>query len=259
MILTERNFWETTWRNRAAWTKPRRLSYFHHHLQQLLLRYATPQTTACEIGCGGSVWLPFLARHGITVWGIDYSAAGIALAQQHVQRAGVTATLVQADVFEGDALPDDFFDLVFSVGFVEHFHDTDFVFERLAAALRPDGVMLTLVPNLTGAWGAVQRWVDPAVYALHVLYTPETLDTVHTHSGLVVVEPARYFGGFGPLVVNYTRLLQRLPRVMARAVVGTLWLIQQTAAWGATRFPRQGESQSLSSYVAGVYRRPPKG
>jgi 2-polyprenyl-3-methyl-5-hydroxy-6-metoxy-1,4-benzoquinol methylase len=256
MILTERHFWETTWRNRAVWTKPRRLSYFHNHLQQLLLRYAPPQTTACEIGCGGSVWLPFLASHGITAWGIDYSAAGIALAQQHLQRAGVTATLVQADVFENDTLPNDFFDLIFSVGFVEHFHDTDVVLARLAAALRPDGVVVTLVPNLTGVWGAVQRRVDPAVYTLHVLYTPETLDAVHTHSGLAVVEPARHFGGFGPLVVNYTRLLRRLPRATAQAVVGTLWLAQQTVAWGATMFPHQGESRLLSSHVAGVYRRP---
>ena len=255
MTLTERNFWETMWRNRV-WTKPRRLSYFHHHLQQLLLRYATPQTTACEIGCGGSVWLPFLAGHGITAWGIDYSEMGIALTKQHLQRAGVTATLVQADIFENNALPNDFFDLIFSLGFVEHFHDVNAILARFAEALRPEGILLTLVPNLAGAWGSVQRWVDPTVYSLHVLYTPEKLDNVHKDNGFVVVEPARYFGGFGPLVVNYTRMLRRLPHLTAQAVVGILWLVQQTIAWGAAIFPYRGESQFLSSYVAGVYRRP---
>jgi 2-polyprenyl-3-methyl-5-hydroxy-6-metoxy-1,4-benzoquinol methylase len=255
MTLTEKNFWETTWQNRMR-TKPRRLSYFHHHLQKLLLRYTAPHTTACEIGCGGSVWLPFLASREIMTWGIDYSEAGIALAKQHLQRTGTTATLVQSDVFETDALPNDFFDLVFSLGFVEHFHDAHVLLTRLSEALRPEGVLLTLVPNLTGAWGPVQRWVDPTVYSLHVLYTPETLDHVHKTSGFVVVEPARYFGGFGPLVVNYTRMLQRLPHVAAQAIVGALWLVQQTVAWGSAIFPHGGESQLLSSYVAGVYRRP---
>jgi SAM-dependent methyltransferase len=200
------------------------------------------------------MWMPALAKCGVEVWGIDYSEAGIELARANLNRAGVSARLITADVRDPDALRNDEFDMIFSLGFIEHFDDPVVVLSGIAQALKHGGMMITLVPNFSSSWGAVQRWIDPDLYDLHKVYTRTSLDEIHLEAGLEPVEDARFFGGFGPLVVNYTRPLGRVPSVARTAFIGAMWAFQQTVAWTLST-ARLSNNRVWSSHIAGVYTR----
>jgi hypothetical protein len=138
---------------------------------------------------------------------------------------------------------------------VEHFVDGISAVRALAQFLKPGGLMLTVIPNLIGLWGKVQRRLDRSVYDLHVLYTPSSLDELHRRAELDVVESARFFGGFGPLVMNAPVLAQGYPR-LHRVAVGAMWAIQQGIAWPTgLLLGRRSESELLSSHLLGIYRR----
>jgi SAM-dependent methyltransferase len=251
MDLAGKDFWEGFWHRQDA-RRFAGLSHFQHRMTGLLLKYVAPGTSVCEIGCGGSTWMPLLAQRGADVWGIDYSDAGIALARRNLDRLGTAATLVQADVRDPHALPAERFDVIFSSGFIEHFDDAARVLTVIAGWLRPSGVIVTLVPNFVGPWGRLQRRVDPELFSKHTLYTPAALDAIHGDAGLAVREPAAFFGGFGPLVVNYSRPLGAAPPFARTAFVGAMWGGQQLVAWTLSTLG-EGDARLYSSHVAGVY------
>lgn len=253
--LAGERYWERFWRRQGG----RRfggVGVFHRRFMSELRHYARPGTHACEIGCGASVWVPALARSGVTMGGIDYSAQGLRMLETHLRRAGVTADLVEADLFDRARLAGKQFDVVFSLGLLEHFDDPLAVTRRFLELTKPGGHILTVVPNFTGAWGALQRWSDPAVFAVHRVYAPEQLDALHTGVGLECVTPGRYFGSFGPLVVNYTSRFERLPSGLATALLGGAWVVQQAVGTALTPLGAAGEGRHVSSHVLGVYRRP---
>jgi SAM-dependent methyltransferase len=146
--------------------------------------------------------------------------------------------------------------MLFSLGFIEHFDDPASVLATLSRALRPGGVMVTVVPNFVGIWGTIQRLVDAELLKVHHIYRADELDVIHVQANLRAVERARYFGGFGLLVVNYTKLLQRLPGWLRSTAIRFAWVLQQALAWTLS-FLRVKEGERFSSHVIAVYQRAP--
>src|SRR6478736_1896451 len=117
-----------------------------------------------EVGCAGSAWLPYFAReHGLTVTGLDYSPRGCEQAEAVLATAGVAGEVVCADLFAPPAAQVGRFDVVFSFGVVEHFTDTTACIRALAALVAPGGRLITVVPNMNGTTGWLQKMVDRAV------------------------------------------------------------------------------------------------
>lgn len=251
MDLAGEQFWNGFWRNQHG-RRFAGVSHFHRCLVKVFTTYVTPGTAFCEMGCGGATWMPLLVERGAEVWGIDYSEQGIALARANLAKAGVTATLIQGDVLAPGALPPAAFDVIFSAGLIEHFDDPSSVLEIFGRALRPNGVIITLVPNLVGWWGDLQRRVDPHLFSLHRAYRCDELDGVHGAAGLAPIEAGHFFGGFGPLVVNYSRWLAQWPPFMATVAVRALWAAEQLVAWSLTAL-RIRDRKSYSSHILGVY------
>jgi hypothetical protein len=90
-----------------------------------------------------------------------------------------------------------------------------------------------------------------------VRYSPRELDRIHRQAGFELVEPARLFGTFGPLMLNVPSIERRYPRTY-RFGTGCLWILQQAVAWPlGTTLGRRSETRLLSSHIVGVYRRTP--
>jgi 2-polyprenyl-3-methyl-5-hydroxy-6-metoxy-1,4-benzoquinol methylase len=254
--LTNQRFWDRFW-TASGGRAFSLFSYAHVALGRVLRRYAKSGGLVCELGCGGSVWLPDLAAHGVDAWGIDYSEAGVALARRHLLRRGVHAQVVCGDIFDREAIPRSHFDVVFSLGLLEHFVPPDPLVQRFVETCKPGGIVITLVPNLVGVWGHVYRIVDPEGLAAHVPYTTDDLDRVHHAAGLETVEAAHYFGGIAPLVVNYSRVMRHFPSPVRWILVGAVWLVQQVLCWGMAWLPASLRNPpALAAHVVGVYRRP---
>ena len=141
-----------------------------------------------EVGSGHSAWLPFAAtRWGFRVTGIDYTTLGVETSLAMLAREKVVGDVVLADMFHPpDALRSSF-DVVFSNGVIEHFEDTSHAVSALRDLVRPGGLVITMIPNVTGSVGLATKVLSRKVYDAHVPLTREDLRAGHERAGLEIV------------------------------------------------------------------------
>ncbi len=113
--------------------------------------------------------------------------SGGAAVQALLDQLGIPGQIVQADMFHPPAEHLGQYDFVFSNGLVEHFTDTAGAIAACAAFLKPGGLMITLVPNMTGPLGRLQRFLDSALYEKHKPLDREQLAGAHAGAGLEIV------------------------------------------------------------------------
>ncbi len=109
-----------------------------------------------------------------------------------LEREGVKGEVYCADFF---SLPPEVvgrFDVVISLGVVEHFERTGEAVGAMARLLKPGGRMFTHIPNFTGILGAYQKLLDRDMYNAHVPLSPESLASAHREAGLEI-ESCHYF------------------------------------------------------------------
>lgn len=223
--------------------------------------FATERVTpkrVLEVGCARSRWLPYFAtQFGSAVSGLDYSQPGCSQARAVLQKADVPGEIVCGDLFSPPPDMLGSFDLVVSFGVVEHFTDTVAVVKRLAGFAKPGGLVITVIPNLTGLVGAAMREINRTVYEHHVLMDPHMLRATHEGAGLEVTA-ARYFAVSNFRVVNLNGLrrgtvswvIKRAFSAMAIGLTGVIWTLEEAGA----RLPT---TQRVSPYVLCVARKPP--
>lgn len=146
-----------------------------------------------EIGCGNSVFLTYFKKEfGFEVYGLDYSELGCRQTEKIFERDGIQGKVVLADAFNPPAELLNSFDVVCSFGVVEHFEDTAGTLNSFARFLKPGGLLITTVPNFTGATGLLHKWLNRPVYDVHVPLNREQLVTGAQKAGLKS-EVAKYF------------------------------------------------------------------
>jgi 2-polyprenyl-3-methyl-5-hydroxy-6-metoxy-1,4-benzoquinol methylase len=256
MDKAEQKYWDRLWdsapETRFDPNQPGIGSYWDKSIAAPILRALSSLpsgATVLEAGCADSTILPWVARQGYRIAGIDYSPVGCERFRTHLQREGLTAHVECCDVFK---CPDHMLgrhDAVISIGLVEHFTDTAQIVRALAAFVRPGGRIFTLIPNMQGLVGAVQRLANPEIYAIHEALSVQALRRAHVEAGLAVVE-AEYllptgFGvvndtGAGPWRKEFVKLLSRGSR----------------AAWLVDRRLRLPRTAMLSPYVYCTAQRP---
>jgi 2-polyprenyl-3-methyl-5-hydroxy-6-metoxy-1,4-benzoquinol methylase len=142
-----------------------------------------------EAGCGGSAILPYFhTEFGFQAEGIDNSSVGLNLSRTIARQSGIDTPVQMADVFNLPAELRERYDIVFSYGLAEHFRPTTLILKALSKLARPGGHVLTLVPNMSGALGLLQRLANPEVYAIHVPLTERDLALAHEQSDLKLIE-----------------------------------------------------------------------
>jgi ubiquinone/menaquinone biosynthesis C-methylase UbiE len=113
-----------------------------------------------EVGCGrGTTSMYFAVTHGLECTLLDFSFPAVALAKQNFDRAGIPANYVQGDVFH---LPfeDNSFDVICSIGLLEHFTDVESILKEALRVLRPGGLHISLnaVKTPGHLLDPVERW-----------------------------------------------------------------------------------------------------
>jgi 2-polyprenyl-6-hydroxyphenyl methylase/3-demethylubiquinone-9 3-methyltransferase len=157
-------------------------------LHDLFVRHGgvAPGARVLELGCGRSPWLPLLAlRHGCRVAGIDVEAHAVELARANLAGAGAEGEIHRGDAFtlsRRDGLRGAF-DLVYSMGLLEHFADPAARVADAALYLKPGGRILTTVPNLQGINWLLQRLGSLETLRAHVVHTARSLTAAHERAG----------------------------------------------------------------------------
>jgi ubiquinone/menaquinone biosynthesis C-methylase UbiE len=109
-----------------------------------------PGTRLLEVGCGVGAVLAILGQEfpGVRLHGVDIEARQLEFAREHLHRAGVEATLVEADARE---LPfeDGSFDHVWMMWFLEHIADPPAVLREARRVLVVGGAITAIEVDYT--------------------------------------------------------------------------------------------------------------
>ncbi|MCL2518461.1 MAG: class I SAM-dependent methyltransferase [Oscillospiraceae bacterium] len=96
-----------------------------------------------EIGCGRGHSLQYVGeRKASELWGIDISEKQLELTKQYLTECGLSAKLICSPMEEECGIPEDYFDIVYSVYAIGWTTDLDGTFRRIASYLKKDGAFI---------------------------------------------------------------------------------------------------------------------
>lgn len=183
-----------------------------------------------EVGCANSVWLPYFAEeHGCLVSGVDSSRLGCESARKLLTLAGVSGDILEADLWDIPEALIGSFDVVFTYGFVEHFEPVDGVLVAASDLLKPGGLIVTIVPNLSGLNGLLQKYLNRSVFDIHVAMDLDDLDAAHKKADLEVSWSGYLcsinFGVINPAEISDGFLTRAAKSVFVNALIGLSALV----------------------------------
>jgi 2-polyprenyl-3-methyl-5-hydroxy-6-metoxy-1,4-benzoquinol methylase len=175
------------------------------------------------------------------VEGVELAEQGVEQTKLNLASCGVTGEVHAVDLLE--FRPERGFDLVLSLGVIEHFGDVEATFRHHADLVAPGGRLLIGVPNFQGINRVLQRWCDSRWLALHNMQAMGMRGYARRAraSGLAVAG-MRYTGGFDPDLIS-----QRARRFKP---LGPLW------RW---RYKESGDRLNAwwySSYLLAAFTKP---
>jgi SAM-dependent methyltransferase len=200
-------FWEDDYlREVSLPARPDRANPFERCMSRTLAQHApvSPGHRVLEVGCAPAKWLAFYAeRFGASVEGIEYTELGASLSRLNLAECGIDGKIHQADFFTVEPSS---YDLVLSLGFIEHFDDLEGAFARHLEFVAPGGRLVIGVPNYRGLNRWLQWLSDPAHLRLHNLRAmdPRLYRRLAALHGLEVTY-ADHIGGFDPTIIRLGR------------------------------------------------------
>jgi len=252
------DYWERVWKDRTdvpVYSDPANRNLdnhvyhrFHEFFSGLFQGQDCKGKRLIEVGCARSIWLPYFSKNfGFRVAGLDYSEAGCSQTREILRRTGTEGSVFCGDFFSPDPSLLEAFDVVVSFGVAEHFQPTEECIRALAQLVKPGGRLITVIPNLVGLMGFLQKFADRECFAAHVPLTLDDLKAAHSDSALEVLS-CFYFilGNFW--VVNISSWRKTSPAayrwvcrvVMAASRIG--WILDRL-------MPGMGSNRFSSSYV----------
>ncbi len=145
---TTRAYWEAYYRQAATerGLVERMAGRYDALWEQLYQAAARRPRSALEIGGYPGRYLAYFSRQ----YGLEPACLDFNSDREKVKEAFEAFGLEEGRIIQADLLvyePDQQYDIVYSLGLVEHFEDVQGVLDRHLAWLRPGGAMLIMVPN----------------------------------------------------------------------------------------------------------------
>jgi SAM-dependent methyltransferase len=171
-----------------------------------------------EIGHYPGMYLQLMAEHGFAVNGIDWVDGAADVVGPRLTGLGHRVEkLVKADFFAVEPVPE--FDLVYSLGFLEHFTNWEEVLSRHAAWTKPGGYMIVTCPNFRGALQrSIRMLLDRENLERHHIPSmrPDVWASILERAGDMTVVFAGHYGGYRMWLEN--RDLNLVQAVVSKAL-----------------------------------------
>ena len=238
---TDISYWESQWKEKKQRkstpldvTQRNLRNFGRRQFHKLFFKFLNDSKgeKLIEIGCGDSLWLPhFASRFDMKVTGIDYSPAGCHRAREVLKSLNIPGTIIESDLFRSPSEMLGAFDVLVSFGVVEHFSNPSVCICACGKFLHQGGTMITVIPNMTGLVGKIQKLISPAVFNLHVPLAREDLEEAHESAGLHVLF-CDYFMFFNLTVVNMEfwrkshPIAGRIAWGVLKGLTGMIWAIE---------------------------------
>ena len=211
MKLTEKIFWENFWNTLSL---PVNVNYKFNNdraIANTIKKYIPNGNftkTAIEIGCAPGKWLTFFIKE------LNYNVTGMEYLESAVQKTVENMNITGIPREQYEIIPCDFlnfsssrkYDVVYSLGFLEHFSNWENVFDK-HLELCMGGYVVISFPNFNGINYIFQKIIDK--YLKYPLLPNHNLKIMNLHS-LVKYAKKRglsvcfcdYIGGFEPALFN---------------------------------------------------------
>lgn len=207
--------------------------------------------SAVEIGGAPGQFIAYLCKyHGYEASVIEYSKIGCQKTTENFDLLGLNVNIYNRD-FLGDLSDLPRFDLVFSMGFVEHFNELDDIFRRHIKLLNKGGILVLGVPNFGGINQKVLAQTAPKMLSMHNI---EAMDikrwnVIESLYGLTPLFKG-YIGGFEPKTLKRCEN-RTLKNLSIRYFFKILHYLMSPFP-----FLRKYNSPAWSAYLLGVYKLP---
>jgi SAM-dependent methyltransferase len=196
------------------------------------------------------VWRQF--GHEVCV--LDNSPVGIDLTRRNFKLLGIPGRVLEGDLFKPEATAPKF-DVVFSLGLIEHFDDTHAVVAAHLDYLKPGGTLIVGCPNFRGVNLALLRELSPSLLEWHNLEAMDIADWPSFERRLgLEVKFRDYVGGFQPSLFWRCESGSIVDRALARGLVTTGRRMNGKLGTFTSRW----NSRRWSYYALGVYRSRPR-
>jgi hypothetical protein len=120
------------------------------------------------------------------------------------------------------------YDVGVSFGVIEHFENPSVALKAMAKYIKPGGLILTIIPNMTGITGFLQkRTMNRSIFNLHKQLDASQLGNLHSEAGLAVVQ-ADYLLPLGLGVLNpgdKPPLLTKVIFAVCKIVTALIWTL----------------------------------
>lgn len=210
--ITQLDFWESFWANvQLPCTVD--MSYKPDRViaEVLLSNLPKGDGTALEIGCAPGKWMVFLSKDlGYAVAGCEYVPSAVRTTYRNLELCGISDSKIFTGDFNTVDLGDQHYDLVFSLGFIEHFSNPAEIIQRMVNITIEGGFLVIGVPKFTGLNYYLAKIVD------------KTLDTPILSSHNIDIMSLGYFeeiattfglekifidhvGGYEPAMYDFSR------------------------------------------------------
>lgn len=202
MNKASEKYWEGVWSQQDFITKID-LEYYTSNLMHELYKnffVIDSNKNICEIGCSMSQNLLYFHDYfGYKIAGFDYEE----------QSALKTDFIYKSMKYDADIYFRDFFDMshfkeydiLTSFGVFEHFDNLNECIYHTRNYLKDNGMILTVIPNMKGIVGFMQKFLNDKVYKIHIPYSASEILNAHESAGYKTLF-CDYYGLYQGGVVN---------------------------------------------------------
>lgn len=252
---TNKEYWDKYWEKRTGAIEIKRnpKKYSTNALLDIFEKYLEINSglTILEIGGAPGQYLMYMNKQfGYQANALDYSSVGNQKTLKNFQSENLKVNVYERNLFSdnfSDNIP--IFDIVYSLGFAEHFENLNDVIGRHLKLLKPGGKLIIGVPNLGGIYQWFLKQLAPNHLAIHNLKSMDLRNWKLFEKDFELDVIFRdYIGGFEPLVMKKIEK-RTVKNVVLYLFVTCLMMIFSFHL----KFLRKYNSSKLSSYLIGIY------
>jgi SAM-dependent methyltransferase len=254
--LTEKEYWDQYWQKYSLPLEVSK-SIDNPFLIEILntfdryLPYDKSQSIL-EIGGSPGQYLAYMHKtYGYKISCLDFSSIGCAKTLENYELLQIKGTVYQTDLFSEDLrLP--LFDIVYSLGFIEHFSDTNLVIEKHLNLTKPGGILFLGVPNFSGVNHFFLKRLAPHLLSKHNLAVMDLNNWISFEKKFNLQTIYKgYIGGFQPSNFNRCEKMSTINFLLLTLARLFVFIFRR-------RFKglRKINSKYISGYMLGFYKKP---
>jgi 2-polyprenyl-3-methyl-5-hydroxy-6-metoxy-1,4-benzoquinol methylase len=250
MNLTNNKFWDSYWKKVKLPSEVDMNFSFDRCLASELKRNSNNFSgEVFEIGCAPGKWLAYFYKEfGLSPNGIEYSKAGMNATYKNLTKLGIKSSIIYGDFFSTKCNKK--FDVVMSLGFIEHFDDPEIVIKRHLKWLKPNGILILGIPNFSNINGSIQNLLNKEILKKHNLniMNLEFFNSLAQKFNLdkIFID---YIGSFEPCLVIPEKRISNLRQISIRIILLFFKIIRKSPVFD------NFNNKFISSYILAIYKK----